>query len=411
MSNNTSGPASGFDETDQKLRARGRIWRDEQPADRPLAEYLPAEPTRASSKRLRRPPSWALIAAVVVMIAGGVAVPIAVSRPDQQSSTPPVPSTGGLPRPSVSSSAVPPTSDAPSSAGVTGPAGTATAQTSRPAAAKCPTTVPAPGNDLPPALSVPARPSVPSDRMVPDTTPVAAVVCSYAFRFDQTSNPKVATVELRGNLAGIAEELRWLPPQVNGQSRGCRAMGGPTTVYLLGLTYESGDVWISSDVDPNACSGTTNGRFASVFGIGTRLQMAAQLKSWPKPEQQRQSVSGCSGTGARYGQQDAMVPDGALSVTICASVTASKPLTTSERVGELTARLNAAQPRASTSSCQPVQDQRRAGTYSLEFRYPDGPPVSVRLNSGCTPSADNGSLAADVPLSVESILESLLENK
>lgn len=104
-------------------------------------------------------------------------------------------------------------------------------------------------------------------------------------------------------------------------------------------------------------------------------------------------------------------PGRARSVTICASGTTSKPVTTSDRIEELTTQLNSAIPGASTGGCQAVPDQSRDVRYSLEFRYPDGTPVSVRLDPGCTPSADIGSLAADVPLSVEPIVESLLENK
>lgn len=104
-------------------------------------------------------------------------------------------------------------------------------------------------------------------------------------------------------------------------------------------------------------------------------------------------------------------PGRARSVMICASVTTTKPVTTSDRIEELTTQLNSAIPRASTGGCQAVPDQSRDVRYSLEFRYPDGPSVSIRLNPGCRPSADNGSLAADVPSSVESIVRSLLTNK
>jgi hypothetical protein len=105
----------------------------------------------------------------------------------------------------------------------------------------------------------------------------------------------------------------------------------------------------------------------------------------------------------RLGQDAAMVPAGATSVTICAPKT--RTLTSGYQT--LVSALNRLPTRPSTGSCSGTPS--RSAGYQLLFSYPEGPPVLVSILSGCHPEIDNLGLQADSASSILPVIQHLLK--
>jgi hypothetical protein len=177
-------------------------------------------------------------------------------------------------------------------------------------------------------------------------------------------------------------------------------VGGKQTNYLLGLTYpHGGRLWVAAT--EGACVATTNGAFTSPGVVGPAVTEAFTTARWPA----RQPVT-CHLPGpdtGRLGQEAAMVPPGATSLTICTP--AARTLTSGYQA--LTAALNALPTRPSTHECSGGPGPG-APFYELLFSYPQGPPVQVTIDAGCHPAIDNGALQSQSARTIVPIIQHLL---
>jgi hypothetical protein len=277
------------------------------------------------------------------------------------------------------------------------------------------------GTGLVPRLSCPANyadqapwvPATPTgadgrSRLVPPRTPSSALVCAY--RGSNTAKRQAGWVlsgrrSLTGGLARLAGQLSWQPRRLPGQQTGCTLIGGPQTNYLIGLTYPGGaTIWVAATDEPNECVSASNGEFTSSGVIGPDVSRAFASGRWPAPNpvsctRPRQDIG-------RLGQDTAMVPAGSTSVTICAS----RAHTLTSGYQTLVAALNRLPARPSTRSCSPSPGPS-AAEYQLLFSYPEGPPVSVFILSGCHPEIDNGDLQSDSARSILPVIQQLLKPK
>jgi hypothetical protein len=257
---------------------------------------------------------------------------------------------------------------------------------------------------------VPAKPTGVDgrSRLVPQRTPSSALVCAYAG--SNTAKRQVGWAlsgrrSLVGGLAGLAGQLTWQPRRLPGQQTGCTLIGGPQTNYLIGLTYPGGaTIWVAATDEPNECVNTSNGEFTSFGVVGPDVSRAFASGRWPAPQlvsctRPRQDIG-------RLGQDTAMVPAGSTSLTICAS----KAHTLTSGYQTLLSALNRLPTRPSTRSCSP-SPRPSAPKYQLLFSYPEGPPVSVFITSGCHPEIDNLDLQSSSASSILPVIQQLLKPK
>jgi hypothetical protein len=255
---------------------------------------------------------------------------------------------------------------------------------------------------------VPAKPARVdgSSRLVPQFTPTSALICAY--RGSNTAKQQAGWAlsgqrSLAGGLAGLAAQLAW-QPHSPAQQIPCTDVGGPQTNYLIGLAYPGGArIWVAATDDPNGCVGTSNGEFTSSGIVGPAVSKAFASGRWPA----RQPVS-CNGTyqdSGRLGQDAAMVPAGATSVTICAPKARSLTLTSGYQA--LVSALNQLPTRPSTHSCSGSPGPSSA--YQVFFSYSKGPPVTVSILIGCHPAIDNDDLQASSASSVLPLIQQLLK--
>jgi len=257
---------------------------------------------------------------------------------------------------------------------------------------------------------VPAKPAGVSgrSRLVPHRTPSSALICAY--RGSNTAERQAGWAlsgrrPLAGGLARLAGQLTWQPRRLPGQQTACTAIGGPQTNYLIGLAYPGGArIWVTATDEPNECISTSNGEFTSSSVIGPDVSRAFASGRWPAPQpvsctRPRQDIG-------RLGQDTAMVPAGSTSLTICAP--GAHTLTSGYQ--PLVSALNRLPTRPSTRSCSP-SPRPSAPTYQLLFSYPEGPPVSVFILSGCHPEIDNGSLQSNSASSILPVIQQLLKPK
>ena len=195
-------------------------------------------------------------------------------------------------------------------------------------------------------------------------------------------------------------------------------MGGAQTNFLTRLTFADGSTeWVAAAEDPNECVGTTNGRFESQVNMGTRFAAALKAGRWTAPPPPDQT-SACVG-GARYGQQQVMVPVGAVKVDICRFDGSNKETHAAASSGfaPLIEALDAEPTVPSTSSCHdttydaPTTGQTQPSTmYTVVFQYASGPPVAVRVTATCVPAIDNSSLQAVKATKVVPLLAALFRS-
>ena len=241
---------------------------------------------------------------------------------------------------------------------------------------------------------VPARPAGIGgrSRLAPLRTPVSAVVCGYIpdLRHKNLAGRVVGHVltrqrQLTGGLAALAGDLAWLPRLLPGQPIPCLTVLGPQSNYLIGLAYRNGGrIWVSTTADLTGCVMTSNGDFTTFANVSAEAAKAVRTGRWPE----RPRVS--CGSGGRLGQETVMVPAGSTSLTICVG---RMVRTVTSGFQGLVAALNALPARTSTRECStkpPFQGQN----YRLEFAYPQGPAVQVRVSPSCYPAIDNLSLQA-----------------
>ena len=257
-----------------------------------------------------------------------------------------------------------------------------------------------------PAPWVPAKPhGVPArERLAPRRVPRSAVICGYdGSNIGPAAGWKLSGRRvLRGSLAGLSAELTWQPRKHPGQDFACTEVGGTQVNYLIGLTYPGrGRLWVAATRDPNDCVDSSNGEFTSFGVIGGLVTRAFKSGRWPA-----RHPASChdAGTGGRLGQDRAMVPPGATSVSICGGH--GGPTLTSGYAG-LAAALNALPAKASDRQCS-MAPGHHGRSYSLLFGYGEGPVVRVNVSSGCFPAIDNGSLQSGSARAIVPIISRLL---
>jgi hypothetical protein len=116
----------------------------------------------------------------------------------------------------------------------------------------------------------------------------------------------------------------------------------------------------------------------------------------------------CNGTyqdSGRLGQDAAMVPAGAKSVTICAPKARSLRLTSGYQA--LVSALNRLPARPSTHSCSGSPGP--SSIYQVFFSYSKGPAVTVSILIGCHPAIDNDDLQASSASGVLPLIQQLLK--
>ncbi|MBI4939269.1 MAG: hypothetical protein HY830_00810 [Actinobacteria bacterium] len=263
---------------------------------------------------------------------------------------------------------------------------------------------------------VPGSPSVPDggDRLVPQAVPQRALLCRYApaedadFRGGATASAGPAldgSVVLVGPLDTLAGDLTWLPEERLGAPYACTAIGGPTTRFLLGLTYPDGVVWVAGNEDPNSCDRSWNGRFATGTNLGRQLAATFDAKTWVGGQAWVVGYSAEAGPcwsprSGRLGQGRDLVPAGATSLRVCRQdVAGTTPTWTSVEPAEyhrLHGLLDDQRTSPGDSSCSMLDpDAPARTTYELRFDYPAGPPVVVRVDPSCRPAVMSGDREAD----------------
>jgi hypothetical protein len=257
---------------------------------------------------------------------------------------------------------------------------------------------------------VPAKPAGTDgrSRLVPQSTPSSALICAY--RGSNTAKRQAGWAlsgrrSLAGGLARLAGQLTWQPRRLPGQQTACTLVGGPQTNYLIGLTYPGrATIWVAATDEPNECVSTSNGEFTSFGVIGPDVSRAFTSGRWPAP--QPVSCTRPRQDTGRLGQDTAMVPAGSTSLAICAR----KARTLTSGYQTLVSALNRLPTRPSTGSCS-ATPRNSAPEYQLLFSYPEGPPVSVFILSGCHPEITSLDLQSNSASSILPVIRQLLEPK
>jgi hypothetical protein len=270
----------------------------------------------------------------------------------------------------------------------------------------CPEKLP---GQVPPG-SVPA-----SDRLVPVQVPSAAVLCSYKGAADSQAEAGSAlsgTRQLTGSLQQIPQDLAWLPRKQSDETKMCTMMAGPSTRYLLGLTYPDGVVWVSTADDPNGCADTTNGTFVSPSGTGELARAAYESGGWsasPDPDDGGCDVDRSAG---RLGQERMMVPDEPRGLRICdgAAQGDETPREVTDRalVAQLAEALNGLPASTRPAQCEAASPTRGAASARrLRFDFEQGPGLVVAIDPACEPQIDNGTRRAALTEQVQNLVEGL----
>lgn len=303
----------------------------------------------------RRPPTWLLAAAAAVVVAA-IAVPVAALS-----------GTGGT---------------RPSAAGPSHHSSTSVATTAQDLA-RCPTKYRGTGS----SAWVPALPSGVdgSARLVPETTPAAAVVCAYLHgQHEALTGQKTLT----GGLADLATQLSWLPRQVSGQMLSCDLVLWPTDgdAYLVELQYPTGRVWVALEGDH--CGGASNGKFRTTTNLRADAAAAYASHVWPAAP-----TAPCTGDAGRLGDEHALVPGKPIRLTIC-STNGGGALASTEDIADIVAALNhlAVAPDTLAAGC--TAEPGASAIYDLRFGYRSGPDAEVMVVPHCRPEVFNAKLGA-----------------
>ncbi|MFI6925102.1 hypothetical protein ACIBIZ_34525 [Nonomuraea spiralis] len=238
------------------------------------------------------------------------------------------------------------------------------------------------------------------ESLVPGT-PTSALICAYPGRDSYPGGgPLAGSRILTDQARSMAYDLGYLPVTADRVRRMCTLMGGQTTNYLIRFAYPGGRaLWVGSAEEVNSCVTTTNGAVNSNSYVGPGITAAYRTGTWalPKPKDP------CAPATGRRGQQEQMVPDGAIKVLVCRNGQGGSPTPGPSRglehgeqqARELAADLNSLDTATGGNTCTEV-DGRRRETFLLHFGYEEGPPAWVRIHPGCRPSVHNGVLVGDL---------------
>ncbi|KAB8191982.1 hypothetical protein FH608_029035 [Nonomuraea phyllanthi] len=238
------------------------------------------------------------------------------------------------------------------------------------------------------------------DSLVPGT-PASALICAYP---GQNSNPGGESLAgsrtLTDQAKPMAYALGYLPVTTDRVGKVCTLVGGHMTNYLIRFAYPDGQaLWVGSAEEVNSCVTTTNGTVVTSSYVGPSITAAYRTGTWKLLQRE----SPCNPGTGRRGQNERMVPDGAIKVLVCRDeqIGSSTPRPShapehgEQQARELAAELNSLDAEPGGNTCREVGGGRRETLY-LHFGYEEGPPAWVRITPHCRPSVDNGMLVGDL---------------
>jgi hypothetical protein len=217
-------------------------------------------------------------------------------------------------------------------------------------------------------------------QLIPSGTPDSALLCEYS---DGHLDKAAA---LTGDLAPIADELA-LPRKYGSHACTLIGRGGPLVSYLLRITAGSATAWVQSESDPNRCTETSNGSFASDEYEAD--VMAAWLKAggWRQREPEPAGPTSCPYAGSgRPGDEKSLLPGTPLQVRICSMSSASYRDLTQDQVAELQHLLAEVKTQPSTNGCQ----GDGGDAVDVFASYANGRPSIMSFMPQCDPALDNG---------------------
>lgn len=236
-------------------------------------------------------------------------------------------------------------------------------------------------------------------RLVPDATPQRIVVCGY---LGQVEGALTGQQVLR-NPAAAVHALTWLPGD-SGHGTPCTFDLQPldSSNFLIGVRYAAGTVWVSAP--GSHCAFASNGQFTAAANLREPALAAYRSGTW---HPRRLDGPCATGTG-RLGQEAALVPPGASSLTICTEGPVAPPTpVTVHDFQALQESLAAATTSSRTGSCGATGP---VTSYLLDFHYPAGPDVSLSVDPACG-GLDNGSLSATATPRIESLIKQLVNRR
>ncbi|MBB5775890.1 hypothetical protein [Nonomuraea jabiensis] len=238
------------------------------------------------------------------------------------------------------------------------------------------------------------------DSLVPGA-PTSALICAYPGQnANSGGEPLAGSRTLTDQAKPMAYDLGYLPVTTARIEKACTLIGGQATNYLIRFAYPDGQaLWVGSAEEINSCVTTTNGTVVSHSYVGPSITVAYRTGTWKL----LQPKDPCDPATGRRGQNERMVPDGAIKVLVCREAPSGNPTPRpspgsehgEQRARELAAELNSLDTEPGGNTCRQVGSRRREVFY-LHFGYEEGPPAWVRIMSRCRPSVNNGLLAGDL---------------
>ena len=259
----------------------------------------------------------------------------------------------------------------------------------------CPKSVPA-ASRTSPWLPAAPRGLDGSARLAPLRVPARVLVCAYIG--PRSAAGRTGSVLLTGDLSGVTSDLAWMPPTQAVGACASYLRPADSDYYLIGLSYSGSTEWVAAP--SNHCAGSSNGVFASTANLSGHASAWYKAHHWTATPG---SNDACNPSGfGRLGQQDRMVPDHPVSVSVC-EVSAADGGKATQRtgttgVGSLASAFGALRASAWHYQCEP--DGQPLTDYNLLFGYPTGPPVIVSVVTNCAPAINNGNLQANDPTTV-----------
>ncbi|MEV6986142.1 hypothetical protein AB0M95_33455 [Sphaerisporangium sp. NPDC051017] len=185
--------------------------------------------------------------------------------------------------------------------------------------------------------------------------------------------------------------------------RACTMIGSIPHSYLIRLRYSDGDVsWIGTAYDDNQCVDTTNGVLRTRSYIGDAVRTAFDKRHWPSLT----PMDECEPGRGRIGQDQHLVPEGAIALTVCRlSTMAPQGKTYGADVAKEISSQIASRPTQEYDGTCPTG---AAPSIRLVFRYAQGPPAGVTVwTKEC--GMDNRILESEAPPALTAKLSGLLD--
>ncbi|MEV6980363.1 hypothetical protein AB0M95_03765 [Sphaerisporangium sp. NPDC051017] len=231
--------------------------------------------------------------------------------------------------------------------------------------------------------------------------PVEAMICAYPGTNMNPGGERLAGVRvLKADAATMARDLAYLPVTTSDDpNRICTAAGGPMTNFLVRFAYSGGEaLWVGGAEEVNSCALATNGTVKVPTYVGGSLGIAYRQGAWRIMEPE----DPCKGRlPSRRGQDEFLVPDGAVAVVVCRRDPRDRrPTRAYHRKAEaqaLAEALNSSDTWPTEHTFRQVPGARPGeNAFTLLFRYADGPDAGVRVDLGAEPPVSTIMLQGDL---------------